>query len=133
MKSVFLGFITSFFILINCIGYCEETITRKEVFGRLISASPLADPLYIGIEAMSEEGFLNRENHFYLESGYRIIGKNFFSEIKIGDVLIVGYDEVKDTLSGDEENVSNIVKSIEFVRSGEDVLGRQKIRDMPLE
>lgn len=133
MKNIFVIFVTSLFILISSLGLCEEIITRKELFGRLISVSPLAEPIYIGIEIMSEEGFLNRENHLYLKPGYRIIGRNFFNEIKIGDVLTIGYDEVKVTMSNIPETIKNFVKTIEFMRSGKDVLGRQKVREISLE
>ena len=131
-KKIILLFFTGIFMFYFFAVYCEETITRKEIYGRLISLSPLANPVYIGIEAMTERGVLNRDMHFHLEPGYRIIGKDFISNIKMGDVVIVGYDQIKDTTDQGEEEVKNIAKTIEFIKLGEDVADRERIRSRVL-
>ena len=82
--------------------------------GKFISLTPLDKPVYLGVEVWSGRGALNREMHFILGAGYRVLGKEYLSQIKIGDIINVGYDEIIEKQAKGKKNMQFIARTVEL-------------------
>lgn len=116
--------------LILCAGTCysqeekniEQKIQTKEILGRLSSRSPINEPEYIGIVILDAKGEdSGRDMFFYADKELGVEHKKKFSDIHIGDVVRVVYDEITQvTEEGEEKLIKRVAKTVKFVRSGKD-------------
>ena len=100
----------------------KETVEAKEVIGKLSSRSPINTPNYIGITLIDSRGNdTNRDMFFSADEDLKVFHKKEFSNIQIGDIVRVIYDEISQiTEDGKKKLIKRAAKAIKFVRPGKD-------------
>lgn len=116
--------------LIICAGTCysqeekniEQKIQIKEILGRLSSRSPIDKPEYIGVIVLDAKGEdSGRDMFFSVDKDLKISHKKKFSDIQIGDIVKIVYDEITQTTEeGEEKLIKRVAKTVKFVRSKKD-------------
>ena len=116
--------------LISCAGICysqeekniDQKIQTKEILGRLSSRSPISEPKHIGVVILDAKGEdSGRDMFFYADEELKVEHKKKFSDIQIGDIVRVVYDEITQvTEDGEEKLIKRVAKTVKFIKSGKD-------------
>lgn len=91
----------------------EAEITKvvtREVVGEIISFNPIKNPQFIGIASIRSDVYLR------IGEDIKVIHKDSLDEIKLGDRIVVTYDEVTEVTEEGKELTKRVAKVIRFVK-----------------